>query len=131
MFFAWDVELSMRELHGDNTHEAGPGNLFYLLGSHADFRARVAAWTQRLCAPGGALDPAVCERRWAELVDEVAPALPAEFARWADRETLDAWQTRQTHLAEHYLPHRTAILLQQLAARGHIDLGPDGLPEAP
>ncbi len=87
--------------------------------------------TQRLCAPGGALDPAVCERRWAELVEEVAPSLPAEFARWADRETLDGWQTRQTQIAEHYLPHRTAILLQQLVARGHIDLDSDGLTVAP
>ncbi len=143
VFSTWDAEMTMSATTDDlleNDIATGlfansPGEIFTALRACPAFRERLQARAALLLTDAsgapGLLTPAPLIARWDALADALAPAIPAESARWgdhwrdlrgdpdADLYTYDLqWTEERRRLTADYLPARAAAFLDQLRAAG-------------
>jgi hypothetical protein len=142
-FLSWDGEWSMVDPFVDRTgtaKSATPGALHARLRRSAEFQRRFAERATRHLGPGGALyvDPAapawdpshpqrnVPAARYAALAGLVEDAVVAEAARWGDWKNANEppysrdrhWRPERDRMLGAFFPQRSAILAEQLRARG-------------
>jgi hypothetical protein len=135
-FLVWDGEGTLGNPGADTLDfddDESPPRLFHQLAENAAFRRLFAARAQRLLFPGGPLAPEAGADRQRALAGLIAPALPAEAARWGTyrREvrpyktgpyevyTVEThWQPEVNRLLTAYFPQRRGVLLDQFRARG-------------
>jgi hypothetical protein len=132
----WDGESILSEpeantlaLDDDNS----PQRLFHALGQNPEFRALFADRAKQLLNSGGPLSPSQSAARFQALAQTIAPALPAEAARWGgyrkdvhpyktgpfESYTVEShWQPETNRLVQDYFPQRGRILLTQLRELG-------------
>ena len=135
-FVSWDAEHTLKELETDRTgaDDAGtPGQIFQAFVLHEEFPDRLARRAAEVMGAGGPLSPANAIARYDALADILGPAMLAESARWGRYRrdvccyasepcalyTVDKhWAPERQRITETYLTARTAVLQDQLAARG-------------
>ena len=135
-FVSWDAEHTLKELGTDRTgaDDVGtPGQVFQAFALHGAFRDRLAARAAEVMGDGGVLSPAIAIARYDALADILGPAMLAESARWGSyrRDVYcyasapcelytvdDHWTPERDRITDAYLPARTAVVQDQLAARG-------------
>ncbi|MCC5807459.1 MAG: CotH kinase family protein [Opitutales bacterium] len=143
LFFIWDAEHSLEELNDNRLAfgiDFGPGRIFNRLLANPEFKLHFADRVHRHFFNGGALTPERLLPLFDESAARVGEAVIAESARWGTyyletftgddfREqfflpssaqpdfiayTRDVhWQAEYDRLRDDYLPHRTAIVLDQ------------------
>ncbi|MCC5838599.1 MAG: CotH kinase family protein [Opitutales bacterium] len=150
LFFIWDAEHSLEDLNENRFSfglNLGPGRILTRLLDNAEFKLQFADRVHRHFFNGGALTPERLLPLFDEAAARVEQAVIAESARWGTyylesftgddfrdhfflpptaqpafiAYTRDThWQAEHDRLREEYLPHRTAIVLNQLRhpARG-------------
>ena len=139
--FSWDAEHSMgidSTLTADVTNISGSlGEPYAWLRTNPEFCLRFADRVQRAFGNGGPfyVDPAHPlwdrghpERNrpaalYAELADQVEPAMVAESARWGDNKgisvlRIEDWRRERDWVLNTYLPQRPGIVLGQLRNAG-------------
>jgi hypothetical protein len=106
--------------------KSNPQWVFQKLAGSPAFVARVAARIQKHFTGDGALTPARALERFNRRRAEIDRAVVAESARWGDAKRMpsqpplgrDDWLVQINRVTNTYLPQRTAIVLDQLRARG-------------
>lgn len=135
-FMVWDGEQTLGDLKADILDlddDDSPLRLFQQLSENSAFRTLFASRAQHLLSNGGPLSRDAAAKRWRDLADSLAPAIPAETARWGNYRlkvhqfktgpyefyTADHhWQPQVNYLLSDYFPQRCAILLDQFRGRG-------------
>ena len=135
-FFEWDAEHTLKELDTDMTGSSDANTaaqLWAALLLDPEFHAAAAARAAELFATDGALGVDAALLRFQARIDEVGPAVVAESARWGDYRhdvycyasepcplytVAEHWEVERQRLVDDYLPLRTAVVQDQLAARG-------------
>ncbi|MES2707653.1 MAG: lamin tail domain-containing protein [Verrucomicrobiota bacterium] len=137
-FFVWDAESTLGEENFNAFTGPKHSTLFEKLITHVDFRARVIARVQRHFYDGGALAGNAPRDLYASLAAEIEPAIPAEAARWGDKNPeggrygLTDWRKERDRLLGTWFPARRDAVLAQLTALGlNVRLTPPVLSPAP
>lgn len=114
----------------DNFLYANPQWMHQDLMANPEYRLRFADRAQRHFFRNGALTTEAAIERFTKRTSQVAPALPAYGARWADARYLPSyhfgfWENETSEIVTSWIPGRTAIVLDQLRADGlYPDLDP-------
>jgi hypothetical protein len=139
--FSWDAEHSMgidSNLTDNVTSiSSSLGEPYARLRVNPEFCLRFADRVQRAFGPGGPFyvdpahplrDPGHPERNqpaalYAELADQVEPAIVSESARWGDNKgiavcRIDDWRRERDWVLNTYLPQRPGVVLDQLRSAG-------------
>ena len=135
-FLVWDGEHTLGDLKADTLDkddDESPLRLFHQLSENSAFRALFAARVQRLLFDAGPLSPDAAAKRWQTLADSIAPAIPAEAARWGNYRaevhqyktgpfesytSANHWQPQVNYLLSDYFPQRRDVLVNQFRDRG-------------
>jgi len=142
--YTWDAEwvIGMRSgVNDDSVHNDTPTGNWLLkpytyLRANSEFRLLFGDYVHKAFFNGGvfyvdparpAWDPEHPERNrpaalYAQLADEIEPAMTCETARWGDvgggAYTIDHWRSERNWILNTYMPDRSEIVLGQL-----IDVG--------
>ena len=127
-FFVWDSERTVLNLTVDKTginNANMPSRLHTKLGQNPEYRLRFADHVHRHFFNAGIFTPEAYAEVWNRRADEIRLPLVAESARWGDAHSAatpytpdNEWETKMAALNATYFPQRTAIVLDQLKARG-------------
>ena len=126
-YHSWDAEHVMEALDADVTGKndsGGPTRLQQRLAQNSDYRMLFADHVHRHFFNDGVLTPQRAKALYRVRLDEVDRAVVGESARWGDNHqytprTRDIdWLRERDWLLNVYFPQRTAIVLNQLKARG-------------
>ena len=139
-FTTWDNDLAlpMGQLSANTVPadlfgalEASPWRIHAALAQNADYVIRFADRVQMHLFGDGALTPAATAERWQRIVDQIAPGMIAESARWGDyRRDVEPvgptelytksnhWDVFVNDMVDNYFPNRTDVVLSQLRAAG-------------
>jgi hypothetical protein len=136
-FLLHDSENSLYDLNDDRTgpfpagdpdagssfNQSNPQYLWQKLSANPEFRMLVADHVQRHFFNDGALTVAAVTNRYQARRAEIDQAVIAESARWGDAMrfppyTYNDWRRASDGLLTNYFPYRTAIVLNQLRAKG-------------
>lgn len=104
------------------------------LSQNAEFRIRFADRVQKHFFNNGPLSPEAASKLYADISNEIDPAIILESARWGTyrRKTLpgdgtspiytrnDHWLPQKEHILNNHLPGRTQVLYNQLRALGLV-----------
>ncbi len=133
MFFCWDSERSMEGLDDNRVHvSADAAQFFAALRTNPEYRLLFGDHVHRHLFNEGALTAARALERYRQTAAAVEAAVIAESARWGsyrrDKHCRgapcalytrnDHWQAEYERLVNDYLPHRTAIVVQQFRNAG-------------
>lgn len=124
-FYSWDCDVSMYDVNDNNLGQNAPGGVFNSMMNDEDFRVYFRDRVYKHCFHEGVLRPhglrAALDYRATELSEAIVP----ETARWQPATSVSApwdrdgeWEDELNYLRNTYLPRRTAILLDQIRARG-------------
>jgi hypothetical protein len=110
---------------GTNDGNGGPEELHTRLMAAPEYRLRFADRVQKHFFNGGVLTPQVAGGIYAARALEIDRAIVGESARWGDNRREPAytradWRAIQDNLLASYFPNRSAIVLNQFAARGWL-----------
>ncbi len=109
---------------GQDFARFNPQYLHQQLMANAEYRQRFADLALKAFGPGGALSPEAAQARFQAEADQIQLAIVAESARWGDAQRPDDpltradWQAAVDRVLNDYMPHRTAIVWDQLRAAG-------------
>lgn len=108
---------------GSSFQQSNPQYLWQKLSANEEFRVLVADRVQRHFFNDGALTVAAVTNRYQARRTEIDQAVIAESARWGDAMrfppyTYNDWRQASDGLLTNYFPFRTAIVLNQLRAKG-------------
>lgn len=124
-FFTWDAERTLEGPDFNLFTSSNKSTLFEKLITLDDFRARVIARVERhFYEPDGAFAGDTPKELYSALAAEVEPAIPAEAARWGDKNndgtvyTLTEWRKERDRLLKEWFPARREVVLAQLTALG-------------
>jgi hypothetical protein len=109
---------------GGGLLKSNPQYIFQRLWASPEFKLRVADRVQKHLFNGGALTPAPAMARFLKRKAEIDRAVVGESARWGDSKHIPAltrdidWVKEIARITNSYIPQRTAIVLNQLKAKG-------------
>jgi hypothetical protein len=132
-FFCHDSEHTLLDVNENRLGPYTAGNtsalysspqwLFQKCWGNAEFKIRLADHAQRHFFNGGTLTPAAAKARFLKRKNEIDRAVVGESARWGDAQTSTPltrfnWVAAVNNIVDNYFPYRTAIVLNQLVAKG-------------
>jgi len=127
-FHTWDAEHVLRELNDNVTGKNNSGAPTYIhqqLCQNAEYRMLFADHVHRAFFNDGPMTPENAKAFYLARLNELDRAVVGESARWGDNRRPDdpythddEWAAERDWLLNTYFPQRTAIVLNQLKARG-------------
>ena len=125
-FYSWDVDVSMYDVNEHNLGQSTPQGVFPAMMNDEDFRVYFRDRVYKHCFHDGVLRPDGLREAFDYRVNELWTAIVPETARWQasgpqgpppwDRD--GEWQAEIDYMRNAFFPGRTAVLLDQLRARG-------------
>jgi hypothetical protein len=135
-FLVWDGERTLEDVATnilDRDEDESPLRFFHKLAEHDAFRRLFAERAERHLFGTGLLSPEASAARFRSLADSLAPALPAEAARWGSYRrdvhpfktgpyelytAEDHWRPEVERVLTRFFPARRDALVEQLRERG-------------